>query len=61
MKIHHTISHIHREANSVVDAFSKLGLQKDLEFYVFNAPPSCTSALCTADLVGVSYPRLCIL
>lgn len=54
-----SLQHTYREGNTVADDFSKHGLSLPFGFYVFDVPIHCTSASCTADVVGISYPRLC--
>ena len=53
-----TVKHVFQEANYCVDALAKNGCNLDVEFYVFDAPPSFVTDLICADVNGTNYCRL---
>lgn len=53
-----SVSHIYREANSVVDDLASIGLKLSCNYYKFPCPPGEILHLLEDDRLGVVTPRV---
>lgn len=52
-----TWQHVLRKANQVVDALAKVGLTLDIQFKIYDVPPSFISNVLRADAFYTWFPR----
>ena len=54
------VQHIMREGNRSIDAMANLGINLTLGYYHFEVAPANINEIIVQDIVGVSFPRLCL-